>query len=98
MIKPITRVLKKMKNLISICLLILLIVQNSFSQSFPKLNENRIATNQIAMQTLGGWSLGNMAVYGVRASGGNGDKYFNQMNIYWNVVNLAIASAGYLGS
>lgn len=89
---------KETKNIFLALLFILLIVQHSFSQGFSKLNESRISTNKKAMQVLVGWSLGNMAVYGVRASGGNGDKYFNQMNIYWNVVNLAIASAGYLGS
>ncbi len=58
-----------------------------------------IRHQQKAMWVLGGWALGNMAVGGILSSQTEGSqRYFHQMNMYWNVVNLGIAGLGYYGS
>ncbi len=52
--------------------------------------------NKVGMITLGGWAVGNIAVNSLLLPGASGQqKYFYQMNTYWNVVNLAIAGYGY---
>ncbi len=52
--------------------------------------------NRTAMQILGGWSLANIAAAGIqyRASDGR-DRYFHEMTLMWNAVNLGIAGLGY---
>ena len=52
--------------------------------------------NRRAMQILSGWSLANMAAAGIqyRASDGR-DRYFHEMTLMWNAVNLGIAGLGY---
>jgi hypothetical protein len=49
-------------------------------------------TNKTGMYVLGTWALTNIAtgVYGWNRYDGS-QKYFNQMNLMWNVVNLGIA-------
>ena len=50
------------------------------------------------MLALGSWSVTNLAVGGILSTQAEGsNKYFHQMNAGWNVINLAIAGAGYLG-
>ncbi|QHT67556.1 hypothetical protein GXP67_13425 [Rhodocytophaga rosea] len=69
------------------------------SPELTAFNESRLQINKIGMLTLGSWALGNMgtAAFAIgRASGSN--KYFHQMNLYWNVVNLALAGFGYYGA
>jgi hypothetical protein len=73
-----------------------------FSQQSTELlnfNQQRLQTNKIGMITLGSWALLNIssgAIAARQAVGSN--KYFHQMNAYWNVVNLALAGFGYYGS
>ncbi len=54
--------------------------------------EVSLAANNAGMYVLGGWALANMAAgaYGWAAFEGE-KKYFSQMNLFWNVVNLSIA-------
>jgi len=54
--------------------------------------EASMAANNTGMYILGGWAVANMAAgaYGWAAYDGD-KKYFSQMNIFWNVVNLSIA-------
>lgn len=48
--------------------------------------------------SLGGYALANMAVSGIAVGQTQGEaKYFHQMNLYWNAVNLGIAGVGLLG-
>lgn len=48
--------------------------------------------------TLGGYALANLAASGIALGRASGEaKYFNQMNVYWNLVNLGIAGIGLLG-
>lgn len=55
-------------------------------------SEASLAANNAGMYVLGGWALANMAAsaYGWVAFEGE-KKYFSQMNLFWNVVNLSIA-------
>jgi hypothetical protein len=70
------------------------------------LNIARIQINKTAMFTLGAWSLGNMAVNGtllaLQANTPSADRtqsyYFQQMNVFWNVVNLGLAAGGLYGA
>lgn len=62
-------------------------------------SEQRIRHQKTLGLTLGGYSLGNIALGSVMASRTSGEtKYFHQMNVYWNLINLGIAGAGLLGS
>lgn len=57
----------------------------------------RERTEQTGMKVLAGWSVANIAVSAVaigKAEGSN--RYFHEMNIYWNAVNLGIAGLGFL--
>ncbi len=48
--------------------------------------------------SLGGYALANIAVSGIALGSATGEtKYFHQMNVYWNLVNLGIAGVGLLG-
>ncbi len=62
-------------------------------------NVKRLQTNKTGMLTLGGWALANIGTGLIASRGASGsNKYFHQMNVYWNVVNLALAGSGYYGS
>lgn len=55
-------------------------------------SEASMAANNTGMYILGGWAVANMAAgaYGWAAFDGE-KKYFSQMNLFWNMVNLSIA-------
>ncbi len=90
--------MKKSLFMLAISLLIFQTVQSQ-SADLVKFNHNRNQINQYAMITLGSWAVGNMAVNGLLYRSGEKDrKYFYQMNIAWNAVNLAIAGFGLYGA
>lgn len=61
-------------------------------------NEERIELTQKGMQALGYWSIGNIASGLFLRSQTDGQaKAFHTMNAGWNLVNLGIATAGYIG-
>ncbi|MDZ7375613.1 MAG: hypothetical protein ONB13_03235 [candidate division KSB1 bacterium] len=67
--------------------------------SFKQFNSRRNQINQYAMIVLGSWAVGNMAVNGALYRSAEKDqKYFYQMNVAWNAVNLAIAGFGMYGA
>jgi len=81
-------------------LLLFLLCLTGFSTTFAQTdfsleqwNHDRISFNQNAMYVLGGWALTNIAVgaVGWNQTGG-ATRYFHQMNLAWNTVNLGIAS------
>lgn len=62
-------------------------------------NQERIQTSTKAMYILGGWAIGNIAVSGIQRSRLSGEnRYFHEMNVFWNVVNLGIAGAALYGN
>ncbi|MEM1136046.1 MAG: hypothetical protein AAGI07_09415 [Bacteroidota bacterium] len=78
-------------------LLLLGIVYSSCAQEFQyAFKEKQYEITKVGMLTLGSWALGNIAINGALVSQAEGStKYFHEMNIYWNLVNLAIAGGGY---
>jgi hypothetical protein len=83
---------------------IILFLATSFSAvsqelSFSRFNYHREEINRKGMLALGSWATANIAVSTPLAfTTDNQWSYFNQMNIYWNLANLGIAVAGYLGA
>ncbi|MEM9932921.1 MAG: hypothetical protein AAF824_04880 [Bacteroidota bacterium] len=59
------------------------------------INEKRISLNKRHMYILGAWGSGNI-IYGLigRANTEGSRKYFHEMNVFWNIVNLGLAGAG----
>ena len=66
------------------------------STSRDAFNENRLRINKTGMLVLGSWAVANIAWGSIAAQNTSGTtKAFHQMNAGWNLVNLAIAGAGY---
>lgn len=69
-------------------------VAQNLSESLTSYNQQRIDLNTRGMYVLSGWALSNIAVSSVgyfKSSGST--KYLHQMNVGWNLVNLAIAGS-----
>jgi hypothetical protein len=89
-----------MKNLLFLSLF-LSFSTNIFSQNLtlPNFNQERLDLNRKGLTVLGSWAGANLITNGVLLSNSSGsDKYFYQMNVYWNVVNGALAGLGVLGA
>ncbi len=89
-----------MKNLLFLSLF-LSFSTNIFSQNLtlPTFNQDRLDLNRKGMVVLGSWAGANLITNGILLSNSSGsDKYFYQMNVYWNVVNGALAGLGVLGA
>ncbi|HMK04235.1 MAG TPA: hypothetical protein VK489_08590 [Ferruginibacter sp.] len=74
---------------------------SSFSQkdALIKFEKERISISKRSMLVLGGWSAANIIVSAFGTNTGNREmRYFHQMNIMWNGINLAIAGLGYRGT
>lgn len=60
--------------------------------------QRQIENQKTGMYVLSGWSATNIAISSIAVGGAEGsNKYFHEMNIYWNVVNLGIAGLGFWG-
>jgi hypothetical protein len=89
-----------MKNLLFLSLF-LSISTSIFSQNLtlPNFNQERLDLNRKGLTILGSWAGANLITNGILLSNSSGsDKYFYQMNVYWNVVNGALAGLGVLGA
>lgn len=90
-----------MKNLLFLSLLFSFST-SIFSQNLmlPNFTQERIDFNRKGMTVLGSWAGANLVTNGILlANNSSGsDKYFYQMNVYWNVVNGALAGLGVLGA
>ncbi len=89
-----------MKNLLFLSLL-LSFSTSIFSQNLtlPNFNQERLDLNRKGLTVLGSWAGANLITNGILLSNSSGsDKYFYQMNVYWNVVNGALAGLGILGA
>jgi len=61
--------------------------------------QERIGLNKKAMVILGSWSTANIITGAIGTNANSSEaRYFNQMNVIWNSVNLLIAGAGYYGA
>ena len=83
-----------MKKKIALLFLIMLvacfsvIAQTEYNQFYKQ----SLSTNNTGMYILGSWAVANMVAGGYGWSQTTGQtKYFHQMNLFWNTVNLSIA-------
>lgn len=59
-------------------------------------NKERSNISRKSMMVLGGWSAANIIVSAFATKTHNAEmRYFHQMNVQWNSINLAIAALGY---
>jgi hypothetical protein len=66
-------------------------------QALESFYQKSTATNQTAMWLLGSWAAGNMVIGGFAMGKTEGStRYFHQMNLMWNTVNMGIAAFGLL--
>jgi hypothetical protein len=88
-----------MKQIFTVCILL-----GSFSVSAQKHLQDSIAIKRATLQrnnmyVLGVWAGANILQGSISANNATGsDHYFHQMNVYWNVANLAIATAGFFAA
>jgi hypothetical protein len=83
-----------MKKYFLASLIILLAVSTLFAQhtDISGFYQTSVKTNTTGMYVLGGWAIANIAGGAVGWANSNGSiKYFHQMNLFWNTVNLGIA-------
>ncbi|MEI7583746.1 hypothetical protein [Runella sp.] len=65
--------------------------------TLQEITERQAHLQRVSTLTLAGWSVANLAVSGIaigQAEGSN--RYFHEMNLYWNAVNVGIAGIGLL--
>lgn len=68
----------------------------SVEEQLAAFNARQQRMGQQSMLVLGGWSAGNIVVGAVGRARTEGPvRYFHEMNLAWNSVNLAIAGLGY---
>jgi hypothetical protein len=61
-------------------------------EEYREFYSESLRTTNTGMYVLGGWAITNIATGGYGWSRFDGDtKYFHQMNLFWNTVNLSIA-------
>ncbi|GAB3538785.1 hypothetical protein GCM10027443_34450 [Pontibacter brevis] len=67
---------------------------NAQSDSLQTFNQQQADTLKIGMLVLGGWAILNILVGGLKLTKATRSrKFYFQMNLYWNIVNLIIAGA-----
>lgn len=73
-------------------LLLLCLTANAQGSATALFNSQQAATLKFGMLALGGWALINILLSSIKLTKSSRSKrYFFQMNIYWNIVNLLIA-------
>ena len=80
-------------------LLLFFIPYFSFAQSLQEFNGNREDINKKLMIGLGSWATANFIASGIgwATTVPNGEaRYFHQMNVMWNTVNIGLAIPGYI--
>ena len=90
-----------MKKLLAFLLLgLVLVTQPLFAQSgsLVQYNQSRYQIDQQLMLGLGSWASSNFVLSGIGWNQAQmpEDRYFHQMNVFWNVVNIGLAVPGYL--
>ena len=85
-------------TLLIVCLSISIITFSQVS-SITAFEQQRINYNKNGMLLLGSWSASNIIVSAFASKTNNQQAhYFHNMNIMWNSVNLALATAGYISA
>lgn len=69
------------------------------SSGLLEFNQHRLERQQRAMLVLGGWAAVNIASgLALRGRHSGSERQFHNMNVYWNLVNAGLATAGYLAA
>jgi len=77
-------------------LLLVILAGEALAQTPREFYAVSMQTNKTGMFVLGTWAVANIATGGIGWSGAQGSqKYFHQMNVMWNAVNLGIAGAAF---
>jgi hypothetical protein len=85
--------------LLCICMLAWIGLDAQTDANLLSFNEIRLERQKTGMLVLGAWALGNIGAGIALSTQRDGSaKYFHQMNAGWNLVNLGIASVGYLAA
>ena len=93
--KRLTNTTTEMKH---VFFLLLFVQSVSFAQPLNQFHVEKSTIDQRLMLGLGSWAVTNFIVSGIGwATVPNGEaRYFHQMNVLWNTVNLGLAIPGYL--
>lgn len=85
-----------MKIRISLVVFFFIPILSKSQYSVADMDAWRVRSSKNNMLILGGWAVANIGtgIFGSLSSSGS-TKYFHQMNVGWNAVNLSIAAAGY---
>jgi len=84
------------KQVILSLLLMFIGINELYAQNLLDFNTQRLSINQTGMLVLGTWAIGNIVASPLWSRNATGSqKYFHQMNMGWNAVNLVIAGVGY---
>ncbi len=90
------------KKYIGLCICICIISCTSLlaqDSTLTEINAQRLQINKTGMWVLGSWAMMNIASGSIlRGQTSGTTKYFHEMNIFWNIVNLGLAGAGLYGS
>lgn len=81
-----------MKRSAIIVLFVFILVTLSGQGDYTEFFKTSMSTNKTGMYVLGGWAVANLATgaYGWANTTGS-NRYFHQMNFFWNTINLGIA-------
>ena len=67
------------------------------TSALREITERQTRLQRTGTWTLAGWSMANLAISGIAIGQSEGStRYFHEMNLYWNAVNVGIAGAGLL--
>ncbi len=87
------------RTLLTLTFLNFLFIGYAQVEGLTDFNAQRLEKQRVSMMILGGWAVGNLAVGATLGSQRSGeDKYFHLMNAGWGLVNLGLATAGYLSA
>lgn len=87
------------KTIVSICLMacIVLSVRAQSDSLLRSIAQKQFKLQRTSTQILAGWSAANLVISGVAIGKSEGStRYFHEMNLYWNAVNVGIAGLGLL--
>ncbi len=91
----------KLMKLVYVVILILA-CSGAFAQdSLKNFNSSRNHITTTGMEVLGSWAIANIGIGAAgwaNSEGGGSNKYFYQMDVLWNTVNLGAAILGFMGA
>ena len=87
------------KTFITLSFLCFALISWAQINNLEQFNQERLQKQKVSMLVLGSWAVGNIALgLGLYRQHGGEERYFHLMNAGWNVVNLGLATAGYLSA